>query len=54
MMNLQIDQNIEYIVDILMVIFQYLDLCVIDDVLEKINIRNVYYERKKIIKLNML
>ena len=34
--------------------FYYLDLCVIEDVLEKIYIRNVYYVRKKIIILNML
>jgi len=54
MMNLQIDQNIEYIVDILIMIFYYLDLCVIDDILEKINIRNVYNVTKKIIKLNIL
>ena len=34
-------------------IFYYLNLCVIEDVLEKIYIRNMYYVRKKIITLNM-
>ena len=34
--------------------FYYLNLCVIEDVLEKIYIRNLYYVRKKIIILNML
>ena len=35
-------------------VFYYLDLCVIEDVLEKIYIRKVYYVRKKIIIKNML
>ena len=34
--------------------FYYLNLCVTEDVLEKIYIRNVYYVKNKIITLNML
>ena len=44
----------EYIVSMLMVIFYFLNLYVIEKFLEKIYIRNEYYVRKKIIILNML
>ncbi len=52
MINLRL--KIEYIVGMLMVIFYYLNLCIIEKVLMKIYIRNEYYVKKKIISLNIL